>query len=55
MPQAVKQHAEERMEKAIQALRRDLATLRAGRATPGSSGPNSGRVLWSNDAIESTR
>ena len=34
MPQAVKQHAEERMEKAIQALRRDLATLRAGRATP---------------------
>lgn len=33
MPQAVKQHAEERMEKAIQALRRDLATLRAGRAT----------------------
>ena len=34
MPQAVKQHAEERMEKAIQALRRDLATLRASRATP---------------------
>jgi len=34
MPQTVKQHAEERMEKAIQALRRDLATLRAGRATP---------------------
>lgn len=34
MPQAVKKHAEERMDKAIQALRRDLATLRAGRATP---------------------
>lgn len=34
MPQSVKKHAEERMEKAIQALKRDLATLRAGRATP---------------------
>ncbi|MDP4097509.1 ribosome recycling factor [Paenibacillus sp. P96] len=34
MPQSVKKSAEERMEKAIQALKRDLATLRAGRATP---------------------
>lgn len=34
MPQSVKKNAEERMEKAIQALRRDLVTLRAGRATP---------------------
>lgn len=34
MPQTIKQHAEERMDKAIQALKRDLATLRAGRATP---------------------
>ncbi|MFB5673627.1 ribosome recycling factor [Paenibacillus terreus] len=34
MPQSIKKSAEERMEKAIQALRRDLATLRAGRATP---------------------
>ncbi|MNW23581.1 Ribosome-recycling factor [compost metagenome] len=34
MPQAIKKNAEERMDKAIQALRRDLATLRAGRATP---------------------
>ncbi|SFD68961.1 ribosome recycling factor [Paenibacillus catalpae] len=34
MPQAVKKNAEERMEKAIVALKRDLATLRAGRATP---------------------
>ncbi|MEC0373053.1 ribosome recycling factor [Paenibacillus chibensis] len=34
MPQTVKKHAEERMEKAIGALKRDLATLRAGRATP---------------------
>ncbi|MEK3734603.1 MULTISPECIES: ribosome recycling factor [Paenibacillus] len=32
MPQSVKKNAEERMEKAIQALKRDLATLRAGRA-----------------------
>lgn len=34
MPQTIKAHAEERMEKAIQALKRDLATLRAGRANP---------------------
>lgn len=34
MPQTIKKHAEERMEKAIGALKRDLATLRAGRATP---------------------
>ncbi|MFM9277284.1 ribosome recycling factor [Paenibacillus jiagnxiensis] len=34
MPQSIKKSAEERMDKAIQALRRDLATLRAGRATP---------------------
>lgn len=34
MPQAVKKNAEERMEKAIAALKRELATLRAGRATP---------------------
>ncbi|RCX21275.1 ribosome recycling factor [Fontibacillus phaseoli] len=34
MPQTIKKHAEERMDKAIQALKRDLATLRAGRATP---------------------
>ncbi len=34
MPQGVKKHAEERMEKAIQALKRDLASLRAGRANP---------------------
>ncbi|GMK48079.1 MULTISPECIES: ribosome recycling factor [Paenibacillus] len=34
MPQAIKKNAEERMEKAIGALKRDLATLRAGRATP---------------------
>lgn len=34
MPHTIKQHAEERMDKAIQALKRDLATLRAGRATP---------------------
>ena len=34
MPQSIKKSAEERMEKAIQALRRDLQTLRAGRATP---------------------
>lgn len=34
VPQAIKKHAEERMEKAIAALKRDLATLRAGRATP---------------------
>ncbi|MFD1953784.1 ribosome recycling factor [Paenibacillus thailandensis] len=34
MPQAVKKNAEERMEKAIAALKRELSTLRAGRATP---------------------
>lgn len=34
MPQTIKSHAEERMDKAIQALKRDLATLRAGRANP---------------------
>jgi len=34
VPQSVKKSAEERMEKAIQALKRDLSTLRAGRATP---------------------
>lgn len=34
MPQAVKKSAEERMEKAIAALRKELAALRAGRATP---------------------
>ncbi|UNK16676.1 ribosome recycling factor [Paenibacillus sp. N3/727] len=33
MPQAVKENAEERMEKAILSLKRDLATLRAGRAS----------------------
>lgn len=34
MPQSVKKNAEERMGKAIQALQRDLSTLRAGRAVP---------------------
>lgn len=34
MPQAIKKDAEERMEKALAALKRDLATLRAGRASP---------------------
>lgn len=34
MPQTIKKHAEERMDKTLQALRRDLATLRAGRASP---------------------
>jgi len=34
MPQAIKKNAEERMDKALGALRRDLSTLRAGRATP---------------------
>ncbi len=34
MPQSVKKSAEERMHKAIQSLQRDLASLRAGRATP---------------------
>ena len=35
MPQTVKQNAEDRMEKAILSLKRDLATLRAGRASAG--------------------
>jgi len=34
MPASIKKNAEERMEKALGALRRDLATLRAGRAAP---------------------
>jgi len=34
MPQTVKKNAGERMEKAIAALMRDLASLRAGRASP---------------------
>lgn len=34
MPQAIKKNAEERMEKAIGSLKRELASLRAGRATP---------------------
>lgn len=34
MPQTVKKSAEERMDKAIGAFRRDLATLRAGKASP---------------------
>lgn len=34
MPQNVKKNAEERMEKAIAALKRDLASLRAGKANP---------------------
>jgi ribosome recycling factor len=34
MPDSVKKSAEDRMDKAISALKRDLASLRAGRATP---------------------
>lgn len=34
MPQAIKKDAEARMEKALAALKRDLSTLRAGRASP---------------------
>ncbi|MDF2716546.1 MAG: ribosome recycling factor [Paenibacillus sp.] len=34
MPQSIKKSAEERMEKAIGSLRKELASLRAGRATP---------------------
>jgi ribosome recycling factor len=34
MPQTVKKNAEDRMDKAIGALKRDLSTLRAGRANP---------------------
>jgi ribosome recycling factor len=34
MPQSIKKSAEERMEKAIASLKKDLASLRAGRANP---------------------
>ncbi|MBD2870705.1 ribosome recycling factor [Paenibacillus arenilitoris] len=34
MPQEIKKNAEERMEKAIGAMKRDLSTLRAGKANP---------------------
>jgi ribosome recycling factor len=34
VPQSIKKDAEDRMEKALAALKRDLATLRAGRASP---------------------
>lgn len=34
MPENIKRGAEDRMDKAISALRKELATLRAGRATP---------------------
>ena len=34
MPQSVKKNAEDKMQKAIQALKNDLTTLRAGRANP---------------------
>jgi ribosome recycling factor len=34
MPQSIKKSADERMDKAIGAFRRDLATLRAGKASP---------------------
>lgn len=34
MPQSIKKNAEDRMEKAIGSLKKELATLRAGRATP---------------------
>ncbi|WP_409340944.1 ribosome recycling factor [Paenibacillus sp. MBLB4367] len=34
MPQSVKKNADERMEKAISSLKKELASLRAGRATP---------------------
>lgn len=34
MPQSIKKNAEERMEKALVALKKDLASLRAGRANP---------------------
>lgn len=34
MPQSIKKNAEDRMEKALSALRKELASLRAGRATP---------------------
>ena len=35
MPEAIKSNAVERMEKAISALRKELGSLRAGRASPG--------------------
>lgn len=34
MPQTIKKNAEERMDKAIASLQKELASLRAGRATP---------------------
>ncbi|MCS7461862.1 ribosome recycling factor [Paenibacillus doosanensis] len=34
MPQSIKKNAEDRMEKAVGALKKELASLRAGRATP---------------------
>ncbi|XEC97140.1 ribosome recycling factor [Paenibacillus tarimensis] len=34
MPQSIKKNSEDRMEKAISALKRELSTLRAGRAVP---------------------
>lgn len=34
MPQTVKNNAEDRMKKAVQALKKELSTLRAGRANP---------------------
>lgn len=34
MPQSIKKNAEDRMEKALTALKKELASLRAGRATP---------------------
>jgi len=34
MPQSIKQNLEERMEKVIASLKKELASLRAGRATP---------------------
>jgi ribosome recycling factor len=34
MPQSVKANAEDKMKKAVAALKKELATLRAGRATP---------------------
>lgn len=34
MPQSIKKNSEERMDKAVGALRKELASLRAGRATP---------------------
>ncbi len=34
MPQSIKKNAEDRMEKAIGSLKKELLTLRAGRATP---------------------